>query len=91
MRRPAAHMLASAIVVSVDFPIPGAPPISTSDPGTTPPPSTESSSPMPVPSALVIDRLDVTQPDGHDRSAGARAPAAAARASSAATASHRGG
>ncbi len=39
-RRPAATRLASAIVVSVDLPIPGAPPISTSDPGTRPPPST---------------------------------------------------
>ena len=48
MRRPAATRLARAIVVSVDFPMPGAPPISTSEPGTSPPPSTLSSSPMPV-------------------------------------------
>ena len=48
MRRPAATRLASAIVVSVDLPIPGAPPISTSEPGTIPPPSTLSSSPIPV-------------------------------------------
>src|ERR1700733_2514345 len=41
-------MLARAIVVSVDFPIPGEPPISTSEPGTRPPPSTLSSSPIPV-------------------------------------------
>src|ERR1700694_4359935 len=34
--------------VSVDLPIPGAPPIRTSEPGTIPPPSTLSSSPMPV-------------------------------------------
>src|SRR5579875_1843447 len=33
VRRPAAHRLASAIVVSVDLPIPGAPPMSTSEPG----------------------------------------------------------
>ena len=33
VRRPAAHRLASAIVVSVDLPIPGAPPIRTSEPG----------------------------------------------------------
>src|SRR5690606_35014641 len=32
----------------VDFPMPGSPPISTTDPGTTPPPSTRSSSAMPV-------------------------------------------
>src|SRR5579864_856536 len=37
------------MVVSVDLPIPGAPPISTIDPATSPPPSTTSSSPMPVP------------------------------------------
>ena len=30
-------VLASAIVVSVDFPIPGDPPISTTEPGTIPP------------------------------------------------------
>ena len=34
--------------VSVDLPIPGAPPSSTSEPGTRPPPSTRSSSPIPV-------------------------------------------
>ena len=34
--------------VSVDLPIPGEPPSSTSEPGTSPPPSTRSSSPMPV-------------------------------------------
>ena len=45
---PAAMRLASTIVVSVDLPIPGAPPISTSEPGTIPPPSTLSSSPIPV-------------------------------------------
>ena len=39
--------------------------------------------------ALVIDRLDVTEPDGRDRRAGARTPATAARASSAAAASRR--
>ena len=33
---------------SVDLPIPGSPPSRTSDPGTTPPPSTRSSSPSPV-------------------------------------------
>ena len=34
--------------VSVDLPIPGEPPSSTSEPGTSPPPSTMSSSPMAV-------------------------------------------
>src|SRR5579884_1270262 len=34
--------------VSVDLPMPGEPPSSTSEPGTRPPPSTRSSSPMPV-------------------------------------------
>jgi hypothetical protein len=34
--------------VSVDLPMPGDPPSSTSEPGTSPPPSTRSSSPMPV-------------------------------------------
>ena len=34
--------------ISVDLPIPGAPPTSTSEPFTAPPPSTRSSSPMPV-------------------------------------------
>ncbi len=38
----------STMLVSVDLPIPGAPPSSTSEPGTRPPPSTRSSSPMPV-------------------------------------------
>src|SRR5918992_1480878 len=46
--RPAAARLPSAPVVSVDLPIPGNPPIRTSEPGTRPPPSTRSSSPMPV-------------------------------------------
>ena len=48
VRRPAPCRLASTIVVSVDLPIPGEPPISTSEPGTMPPPSTLSSSPIPV-------------------------------------------
>src|ERR1019366_3150394 len=36
------------MLVSVDLPIPGDPPSSTSEPGTNPPPSTRSSSPIPV-------------------------------------------
>jgi hypothetical protein len=39
---------ASACRTSVDLPMPGSPPINTTDPGTTPPPSTRSSSPMPL-------------------------------------------
>ena len=39
---------AAACSSSVDLPMPGSPPISTSDPGTTPPPSTRSNSSMPV-------------------------------------------
>src|SRR5689334_14865137 len=39
-------MLAAAWSSKVDFPIPGSPPSSTSDPGTTPPPSTRSNSSM---------------------------------------------
>jgi hypothetical protein len=42
-------MFASAASVNVDLPIPGDPPMSTSDPGTIPPPRTRSSSAMPVP------------------------------------------
>ena len=48
MRRPAPARLPSAIEVSVDLPMPGEPPSSTSEPGTRPPPSTRSSSPIPV-------------------------------------------
>ena len=44
MRLPAPCRLPSAIEVSVDLPMPGEPPISTSEPGTSPPPSTRSSS-----------------------------------------------
>src|SRR3954469_956510 len=43
-------MFASAIPARVLLPIPGAPPSSTSDPGTKPPPRTRSSSAIPVPS-----------------------------------------
>ncbi len=39
---------ASAMVVSVDLPMPGSPPIRISEPGTSPPPSTRSNSSMPV-------------------------------------------
>ena len=51
--RPAAARLPSAALVSVDLPMPGEPPMRTSEPGTTPPPSTRSSSPMPVPSRSI--------------------------------------
>ena len=46
--RPPAARLPSADVTIVDLPIPGEPPSRTSEPGTSPPPSTRSSSPMPV-------------------------------------------
>src|ERR1700722_4715754 len=39
---------AAACNISVDFPIPGSPPIRVTDPGTRPPPRTRSSSPEPV-------------------------------------------
>ena len=48
VRRAGAARWPSAIPVSVDLPMPGEPPSSTSEPGTRPPPSTRSSSPMPV-------------------------------------------
>src|SRR5918995_5762319 len=41
-------MFAAACSSSVDFPMPGSPPSSTREPGTIPPPSTRSSSPIPV-------------------------------------------
>ena len=55
--------------IRVDFPIPGAPPTSTSEPRTAPPPRTRSSSPIPVgkrsssvvsTSAIVLGRLTAT-------------------------------
>src|SRR5689334_7977038 len=46
--RPAPARLPSAPPVMVDLPIPGEPPMSTIEPGTRPPPSTRSSSPIPV-------------------------------------------
>ena len=47
-------MLAAACNSSVDLPMPGSPPSSTIEPGTMPPPSTRSSSPMPVDSRVVV-------------------------------------
>ena len=46
-RRPA-HRLSQIWSSRVDFPIPGAPPTSTREPATAPPPRTRSSSPIPV-------------------------------------------
>ena len=60
-------------------PTPGSPPISTSEPRTTPPPSTRSSSPMPVrtrSSALHRDLLQRAGPGGRRRSPTRRARAA---------------
>ena len=65
--------LAERHVVSVDLPIPGAPPISTSEPGTMPPPRTSSSSPIPVLSRSWLDRLDVPERRSALTAAAARA------------------
>ena len=62
---------------SVDLPIPGAPPISTTDPGTTPPPSTRVELADARAQAFVIDRLHLTQRDRRERCRAARAPPAA--------------
>ncbi len=48
-RRPARASAAAACSNSVDLPMPGSPPTSTADPATRPPPSTRSSSSIPVP------------------------------------------
>ena len=49
VRRRRGHAIAAAIwSTSVDLPIPGSPPRSTSEPGTSPPPSRRSTSAMPV-------------------------------------------
>ena len=42
------HRLSQICSIRVDLPMPGAPPTSTNEPFTAPPPSTRSSSPMPV-------------------------------------------
>ena len=54
--------------VSVDLPIPGEPPSSTSEPGTRPPPSTRSSSPMPV--DMRVTGAEPTSPKGSGTSVG---------------------
>ena len=53
-------MFAAACSSSVDLPMPGSPPSSTSDPGTTPPPSTRSNSPMPV-ERRVLSRISISE------------------------------
>ncbi len=84
----------STMLVSVDLPIPGEPPSSTSEPGTSPPPSTRSSSPMPGRHARHGARADLSQRRAcaaRARAAGAaarRAPAAARRARPAARSAH---
>ena len=88
VRRPAPCRLPSAIDVSVDLPIPGEPPISTSEPGTRPPPRIWSSSPIPVDSrAWRSARTSDSRTGFTGRPAAARPPraraGAAARASSA--------
>jgi len=72
------------MLVSVDLPMPGEPPSSTSDPGTRPPPRTMSSSPMAVLSRGA--RSALTSRNGTGRAAGpegraARAPPLGARSS----------
>ena len=63
VRRPDAWRLPSAMFVSVDLPMPGEPPSSTSEPGTRPPPRTRSNSPIPVRQPLDLRDLDVPQRD----------------------------
>src|SRR5436190_762423 len=51
LRRRFAHLPAKCAAAwrsTVDLPMPGSPPMRTSDPGTTPPPRTRSNSPIPV-------------------------------------------
>ena len=60
--------------VSVDLPIPGEPPSSTSEPGTSPPPSTRSSSPIPSTCAARA-RADLAQRARHSAGPRARPPA----------------
>ena len=50
-----AAMLPAVSSSSVDLPMPGSPAISTTEPGTMPPPSTRSNSPKPVDSRDVVD------------------------------------
>jgi hypothetical protein len=70
--------------VSVDLPMPGEPPSRTSEPGTSPPPRTMSSSPIPVPSRGARSALTSRRRTG--RSTGpvaraVRAPGPGARSS----------
>ena len=69
----------SAIVVSVDLPMPGEPPSRTSEPGTSPPPSRRSSSPMPVASrgarSAATSRSGTGRPAGPPPPRGPRPPA----------------
>jgi len=68
---------------NVDFPIPGSPPISTSEPRTTPPPSTRSSSAMPVGSRSPASRTTSLSGCGRlDEGAPGRRPRAGASARS---------
>ena len=70
------------MLVSVDLPIPGAPPISTTDPGTIPPPSTRSSSPIPLASRGISGALTSPSATGTGTLAPLRAGAARPRGSS---------
>src|SRR3954470_2908388 len=78
---PAAARFPSAIPVSVDLPMPGEPPSRTSEPGTSPPPSTRSNSPTPVDSRGVGARATSRSGTGRTAAvAGARPRPAAPRA-----------
>ena len=76
-RRPSAVRArpAAAWSRSVDLPIPGSPPMSTSEPGTSPPPRTRSSSPIPSRQSRDVGFGDRRGAEGRER---ARHPAARA-------------
>ena len=61
---------------SVDFPIPGSPPISVTDPSTRPPPNTRSNSPMPVEQRARSEtrRTSVKRTGGTDKGGSAAVP-----------------
>src|SRR5256884_6740415 len=62
---PACSRRAAHCSSSVDFPMPGSPPTSTTDPGTMPPPSTKSNSRRPV-----CQRVNVPPPTADRRTGG---------------------
>src|SRR5947207_7312100 len=74
VRMPACSRRAAHCSSSVDFPMPGSPPTSTTDPGTMPPPSTKSNSRRPV-----CHRSTPGPPPRADRRTGGRADASSDR------------